>query len=361
MKAGLCRIALALLLGLAACRDDGPEAPPPIRPVLSVVAVVRTTDTLGPFAGTIEPRYKADLGFRIFGRMVARFVDVGSIVTKGQELAALDPAVQALAVRSAEATVANAEAQFVNAVAEEQRQRDLTQRNITPQAQFELIQRNRETADANLTRARASLRKAKDLLSFTQLAADFDGIVTARYAEPGQVVNAGQKVVTIARPEVREAVIAVPNDIADALLQPNDFTMTVDLDQTVSMKVAAVRGIDPTADPTTRTRTVFLTLNDPPAAFRLGITIAVTITTAVSPRIDLPTTALVDKDGKSFVWVVDPANSTVALREVTVTSRTDDMATLSTGISAAGISAGERIVVAGVHSLTPEQVVKVMP
>ena len=69
---------------------------PPVRPVLSVVAAVRTTDTLGPYAGTIEPRYKSDLGFRIFGRMVARFVDVGAIVTKDQELAALDPAVQAL-------------------------------------------------------------------------------------------------------------------------------------------------------------------------------------------------------------------------------------------------------------------------
>jgi len=122
------------------------------------------------------------------------------------------------------------------------------------------------------------------------------------------------------------------------------------------MKAAAVRSVDPTADPTTRTRAVFLTLDDPPAAFRLGITIAVTITTAVSPRIDLPTTALVDKDGKSFVWVVDPANSMVALREVTVTSRTSDMAILS-----GGISAGERIVVAGVHSLTPQQVVKVTP
>jgi biotin carboxyl carrier protein len=202
-------IALALLLGLAACRDDGQEAAP-VRPVLSVAAMVRTTDTLGPFAGTIEPRYKADLGFRIFGRMVARFVDVGATVTKDQELAALDPAVQTLAVRSAEATVANAQAQFVNAEAEEGRQRDLALRNITPQAQFELIQRNRETAEANLTRARASLRKAKDLLSFTQLKADFDGVVTGRYAEPGQVVNAGQKIVTVARPEIREAVIAVP-------------------------------------------------------------------------------------------------------------------------------------------------------
>ncbi len=360
MRSAHSRLALlALLAALAACKEEQQTSiEPAVRPVLSVVAVVRTTDTFGPFAGTIEPRYKTDLGFRIFGRMVARFVDVGSIVRKGQELAALDPAVQALGVRSAEATLASAEAQYANAEAEETRQRDLVQRNFTPQAQFDLVQRNRETAAANLTRARASLRKAKDLLSFTQLTADFDGVVTARYAEPGQVLTAGQKVLTLARPEIREAVIAVPNDLADTLSHANDLAMTVDLDQTVSMKVAAVRGVDPTADPNTRTRKVFLTLNDPPAAFRLGITIAVTMTRPVSPRIDLPPTALLEKDGKSFVWVVEPAKNTVALREVSVLSRSDDAVTVAAG---SGIAAGERIVIAGVHSLTPGQVVKVMP
>jgi membrane fusion protein, multidrug efflux system len=353
-------IALALLLGLAGCRDDAPEAAP-VGPVLSVVAVVRTTDTLGPFAGTIEPRYKSDLGFRIFGRMVARFVDVGAVVTRDQELAALDPAVQALAVRSAEATVANAEAQFVNAAAEEGRQRDLAQRNITPPAQFELIQRNRETAEANLTRARASLRKAKDLLSFTQLKADFDGVVTGRYAEPGQVVNAGQKIVTVARPEIREAVIAVPNELADILSHANDFTMTVDLDHVVSMKAAAVRSVDPTADASSRMRGVFLTLDNPPDAFRLGITIAVALTRPVSPRIDLPATALLDKDGKAFVWLVDPARSTVALHEVTVIARDEDTVTVAAGSGAADLPGGARVVIAGAHSLAPGQIVKLAP
>ena len=355
-----CWIAAILLLGLAACRDDAPEATP-VRPVLSVVAVVRSTDTLGPFAGTIEPRYKADLGFRIFGRMVARFVDVGAIVAKDQELAALDPAVQALAVRSAQATVAGAEAQYANAEAEEGRQRDLAQRNITPPAQFELIQRNRETAEANLTRARASLRKAKDLLSFTQLKADFDGVVTGRYAEPGQVVNAGQKIVTVARPEIKEAVIAVPNELADTLSHANDFTMTVDLDHVVSMKAAGVRSVDPTADATTRTRSVFLTLDDPPAAFRLGITIAVTLSRPVSPRIDLPATALLDKDGKPFVWLVDPAKGTVALHEVTVIAQDEDTITVAAGSGAAELPGGARVVIAGAHSLAPGQIVKLAP
>jgi RND family efflux transporter MFP subunit len=117
-----------------------------------------------------------------------------------------------------------------------------------------------------------------------------------------------------------------------------------------------VRAVDPTADPTTRTRAVFLTLNDPSDAFRLGITIAVTLTRPVSPRIDLPATALLDKDGKSFVWMVEPARSTVALREVTVLARDEGMATVSSGIAA-----GDRIVIAGVHSLTSGQVVKVTP
>jgi RND family efflux transporter MFP subunit len=348
--------AVVLLLGLAACREDEAQQAPPVRPVLSVVAVVRTADTLGPYAGTIEPRYKTDLGFRIFGRMVARFVGVGSIVQKGQGLAALDPALQVAGVRNAEAAVASAEAQFANAAAEETRQRDLLQRNFTPPAAFELVQRNRETAAANLERARASLRKARDLLSFTRLNADFDGVITNRWAEPGQVLNTGQKVVTLARPEIREAVIAVPNDLADLLLHPNDLTMTVTLDQSVSMKAAGVRSVDPAADPNTRTRVAFLTLDDPPAAFRLGITIDVTMTRPVSPRVDLPATALLEKDGKSFVWLVDPTKKTVELREVTVSARDEGMMVVTKGVAA-----GDRVVVAGVHSLQPGQAVKVAP
>ena len=80
--------------------------------------------------------------------MVARFADVGTVVTKGQELAA--PILPRRRSRcAARRRRANAEAQFVNAHAEEARQRDLVQRNFTPQAQYELVERNRETAQAS--------------------------------------------------------------------------------------------------------------------------------------------------------------------------------------------------------------------
>ena len=355
-----CLLGLALLALPVACKPDEQAAiAPPVRPVLSVKTEVRTTEVLGPFAGSIQPRYSTDVGFRIFGRMVARFVDVGAIVKKGDEIASLDPAVQLILVRNAEAVLANAEAQYANAEAEEQRQRPLVERNITPQAQFDLIVQNRDTSAANLTRARASLRRAQDVLSFTQIHADFDGVVTGRYAEPGQVVNPGQKIVTIARPEVREAVFSVPNALGDVLWDHNDFDMIVRLDSSTVMKAAAVRGVDPAADPTTRTRTVFLTLHDPPAAFRLGITISVTLERKISPRIELPATALLERDGKTQVWVVTTEagkpDAKVSLRDVVVASRDANSFAVTSGLSA-----GERVVVAGVHSLTPGQTVKIV-
>ena len=344
---------LAVLVLLGACREEA--APPqPVRPVLSVVATMQSREQLGPFIGLIEPRYKTDLGFRIFGRMVARFVDVGAVLKKGEEIAVLDPAVQTAAVRSAEASLANAEAQLANTQAEEARLKDLVQRNIIPQSQYDLSRRNFETSQANVTRALASLRKARDALSYTRLDADFDGVVTNKWAEPGQVVNAGQKVITLARPEVREAVIAVPDHIAERLSHPNDFAITVDLDRVVSMKAAGIRAIDPIADPNTRTRNVYLTLNDPPTAFRLGITVSVTFTRPVTAHVDLPATAILEKDGKSFVWVVDVAKGTVSQRAVTVGAREGDNIAVTSGISA-----GERIVTAGVHSLAEGQAVKV--
>jgi membrane fusion protein, multidrug efflux system len=357
-RSGASVVSLVLLALLGACKQDQQAAAaPPVRPVLSVKTEVRATEVLGPYVGSIQPRYSTDVGFRIFGRMVARFVEVGAMVKKGDDIAALDPAVQLLLVRNAESGLANAEAQFANADAEEKRQRPLVERNLTPQAQFDLIVQNRDTSAANVTSARAALRKAQDALSFTLIHADFDGVVTARYAQPGQVVNPGQKIVTIARPEVREAVFSVTSDIADALLGRNDFDMMVRLDPTTVMKAAAVRSVDPTADPNTRTRTVFLTLNDPPPAFRLGITISVTLEKAISPSIDLPATALLERDGKTQVWVVEEKppgrDAAVALRDVTIAARDPRSITI-----ASGLSAGERVVIAGVHSLTPGQLVK---
>ena len=107
-------------------------------------------------------------------------------------------------------------------------------------------------------------------------------------------------------------------------------------------------------------RGVFLTLDDPPAAFRLGITIGVTLTRPVSPRIDLPATALA-RQGRQVVRLAGRPGQgrTVALHEVTVLARDDDTVTVTAGSGAAELAGGARVVIAGAHSLAPGQAVKV--
>jgi RND family efflux transporter MFP subunit len=344
-------VLLIALLALGGCKPEAEEAVP-VRPVLTMVAKVRTSETLGPFAGSIQPRYSTDYSFRLFGRMVSRPVNIGSIVSQGDELATVDPAVQIQLVRNAEAAVASAEAQLVNASAEEARQRPLAERNITPQAQFDSLVQARETANANLTRARTSLRRAQDQLAYTRLVADVAGIVTAVYLDAGQVVNAGQKIMTIARPEIREAVIAVPPALAEQLASGARFETSVELDQGPTIKAAAVRAVDPAADAATRTRNVYFSLDNPPDPFRLGITVQVTLSQPVSTRVDLPATAVLEKDGKSQVWIVDPATRKVALRDVAVVTRDEG------AVAVTGLAVGDRVVTVGVHSLTPGQQVK---
>ncbi|TMJ26952.1 MAG: efflux RND transporter periplasmic adaptor subunit [Alphaproteobacteria bacterium] len=334
----LLALSLLALFALSGCKPEA-DGPPPVRPVLSIKAEPRTRETLGPFAGSIQPRYSADYSFRVFGRVVSRPVNVGSIVSQGDELASIDPSVQAILVRNTEAAVAGAEAQLINARGEEARQRPLVERNITPQAQFDAVVQSREAAEANLARARTSL-------AYTRLRADFAGIVTAVYVDAGQVVNVGQKIMTLARPEVREAVIALPPALAEQLAAGETFEMRVDLDPDGTIMAAGVRAVDPAADAATRTRNVYLSLSNPPDAFRLGITVQVTLSKPVSPRVDLPATALLEQNGKAQVWIVDLSAHKVALRDVIVLSRSGDQ------VAVTGLGAGDRVVTVGVHSLT---------
>ena len=76
-------------------------------------------------------------------RVVGKAFSVGDVVKKGARLAALDPAVQMMSVRSAQASLASAEAQLATALAAEERERTLLDQRVIAPAQFDVVQRNR--------------------------------------------------------------------------------------------------------------------------------------------------------------------------------------------------------------------------
>ncbi|TGP51200.1 efflux RND transporter periplasmic adaptor subunit [bacterium M00.F.Ca.ET.230.01.1.1] len=343
---------LLILATLAACSRSEEKLPDVIRPVLSVVVEPKTVETFG-FAGSVEPQYSADLAFRLLGRVVSRDVKVGDLVTKGTTIAALDPTALELAVQASKADLSNAQAQFINAAASEDRQRQLLASANTSQATFDAAKQARQAAEAGVERANAALAKSQEQLGYARLFSDFDGVVTAVGAEVGQTVSPGQTVVTVARTDPREAVVDIPDQQIGDLTVGTPFEIILQSLPTIKTD-AKLREIAPQSEGSTRTRRVRLTLVNPPSAFRLGSTITATRMTKVTPTIELPMSALLEKDGSEKVWIVDPQSSSVSAREIKVASKNGGSFTV-----AEGLEAGMRVVTAGVHSLSEGQKVKV--
>jgi RND family efflux transporter MFP subunit len=345
-------LALLPLLALAACGEEAKVPEPPVRPVLSIIASQRP-HTVASFAGTVEPRYSRDLGFRVLGRLVARDVEVGQSVKAGEVLALIDPSELELAVRALEAELAKSEAQLLNANATLERRQALVERKVASQAEFDTAEEARAAAAAQVSRGRAQLAKAREQLGYTRLVSDTDGVITALGAEVGQTVTAGQTVVTVAQTEVREAVVDVPDEIARTIREGDDFEAVLQIDPDVKAS-GRVREVAPQADAATRSRRIRITLINAPRAFRVGTTVNAYPVETDSAAIALPDTAVLKVDGKAYVWVVDETTMTVSRREVAIA---DDLG--RTLRVREGIEPGTRVVTAGVHSLKDGQKVKV--
>ncbi|WP_434135428.1 efflux RND transporter periplasmic adaptor subunit [Pseudomonas luteola] len=347
------RVLLLGLVALLAACSDKQEPPPPVRPVLFVEAKPQQARALGAFTGNIQARYESTLSFRVGGRIAQRKADVGDVVKKGTLLAALDPTDQQNAYRSSEGDLAQAQAQWMDAEADAKRQQALYAKGVGSKAQLDQVMAQLHTARAARDRAQAARDQSRNQLSYSELYTDFDGVITAWHAETGQVVSPGQQVVTLARPEVKEAVVDLPAGLAETLPADTTFTITSQLEPSVST-TGRIRELAPQADAMTRTRRVRLTLAELPPTFRLGSLVTVTLTNDAPRELtELPASALLEQDGKTCVWIVDPDTKTVSLREVHVLTRDERSITVDNGLNA-----GERVVTAGVHSLKPGQDVK---
>ena len=345
--------ALAALALLPGCREEARDARDPVRPVLVVDVRPLTEQVFGPFAGTVEPRYRSNQGFRTAGRMIARDVYVGDLVRKGDRLAALDETLLRFALTQSHSDIVNAEAQLKNAAAAEARKRTLIQGGTVAQSDLDSASTEQKTAAAKLDQARAAEAKARDQLGFAALRAEFDGVVTAWTAEVGQDVGEGTGVVTLARPDVREAVVDIPDDLIGRVRERAAFTVALQAANAVTVQ-GMVREIAPGADPATRTRRVRFTLDSPSDAFRLGSTITVAFTAPIPPRIEIPETAILERGEGAAVWAVAPGAGTVALRPVAVSERADGSATVTSGLGE-----GDLVVTAGIHRLRDGQAVRV--
>lgn len=348
----LASMAVGMLV-LAGCQpSDEPAPAASVRPVISMI-VAPASGMTTRFAGTIVSRVRADLGFRFAGRLISRPVNVGDHVTAGQVVAEVDATSLELALRTAKADFASAQAQFDNAQGNEQRQSVLFGSGNTTQTNLELVTLRYQLAEATLHRAQSILRKAEDQLSYAQLRAGFDGVVTIVNLEPGSDLLPGQPILTIAKPDLRDAVIDVPTAFAASVQVGAQFIVALQLDPTITA-TGTLREVAPEADTATRTRRIKIGLDGPAPAFRIGATVSVLSTTAKAGPLEVPVSAIQQVDQQTYVWVIDTGTGTASRQEVTVEARLG-----AQSVVVSGLVAGMRIAVAGANSLTDGQQIAV--
>jgi len=347
-------LTLTGLLALVACGPGEPPPPEPPRPVRAITAMLEPGGETATLTGQVEAAEEVGLAFRIGGRMIERRVNIGDQVRAGQIIARLEDSTPRDNLRAARAATAAARAALVQARNHYDRQNQLLRSGFTTRANYDDAVRRLQAAQSQVDASLAQESIAETTLAYTDLAADSNGVVTARGAEPGEVVAAGQRIVTLAREGGRDAVFDVPARLMEQT-EP-DPLVTVSLSSNPSVRTTGrVREISPQADPVTRTFRVRVGLIDPPEAMRLGSTVNGGIQIGGVSGIEVPASALTRDSQGPAVWVVNSRDSTVALRPVEV-ARYD----AARAIIAGGLQEGDVVVTAGVQTLRPGQKVRVL-
>ncbi len=337
---------------LAACSKPA-EKSPDIRPVRAIVLAASDVAIDAEFAGEVRARVESRLGFRVGGKIVARKVDVGTLVKKGQLLMQLDPQDLQLSQAQALAGLRAAETSRDLASAELKRYQELRSKNFVSAAVLDAKEAAFKGAQANVDAAQAAYRGQSNQAGYAALVADIDGVVTAVEAEVGQVVAAGTPVVRVARQGEKEVVIGLPEDKVESLRRVADVQVRLwaDPQRTVAGKI---REISPIADAATRTYTAKVSIPDTLADARLGMTAVVLFNSkTATPQIKVPLTALFYEKSATSVWLVE--RNTVRLVPVNVGAAVGNQIVLS-----GGVQAGQTVVTAGVHLLKPGQQVKIL-
>lgn len=303
------------------------------------------------FTGVIAARVQSNLGFRVPGKIVERFVNVGQTVKAGQPLLRVDATDLRWALTAKRNAAVAARAVLTQATADEARYAVLVKNGFAASPQrYEQAKAALDTATAQAAAAEAEAKVAENELGYAVLVADADGVVVDTSGEPGQVVVAGQVVIRLAQAGPREAMVALPETMRPGIGSPAQATLYGSSGRSIP---ARLRQLSDSADPQTRTYEARYVLDGDAAAAPLGATVTIGIA-ASGPAADMevPLGAVLDNGSKTGVWRLDDTGSLVTFQPVRLVRVTGETAIVS------GLEAGRRIVSLGAHLLREGQPVK---
>ena len=342
-------VSLALLLG--GCGSQPQTADKPLL-VKTQQAGMGTQAQAGSYSGTVKGRYETNMSFQVGGQIIARNVQVGSRVRAGDVLMVIDGRDVIQQSNQGDAQVASARAQLDLAKRNLGRYTQLYRENAVSRSTLDQYQANYDAAFAAYRSALAQQAQGHNAMGYTNLTAGANGVVSAISAEEGQVVAAGQTVLTLVQSGEMEVEINVPEKrVAELSL---GMPVSVSFWALEGRTDGTIREIAPMADAVTRTYRVRITLPEPPEGMQLGMTASVSIKTvddSMAAGAVLPLSAIFQNGDNPEVWVVGD-DKTLTAKPVKVESFGDDT------VRVTGLNGSDLVVVAGVHKLHAGQTVR---
>lgn len=351
-----CLLSIAAVLVLSGCSKPEVTASEAPRPVRTVIAGSGPQSLTTTYSGEVRARYESKIGFRTSGKVVSRLVEVGSHVRSGQALMRMDVVQESLQVAASEADVEAAQSRVAKLRQDIERTEQLLSKKYASQAELDQLTHAMTEAQAGLKAAQAKRQLNVNQRGYSELTAERDGVVTALAAEVGQVVAAGQPVVTMAADGEREVLVSVPESRVSELQSTKEMKITA-WAQPGKMWRGTLRELAPDADSVTRTYLARVSVRDAGPTLLLGMTASVQLAASepTGSGIRLPLTAIYDKSGQTQVWLVDSKTETVIPRNVVLGSTQSDDVWITSGLSG-----GETVVTAGVHLLAKGQKVRLL-
>lgn len=345
-------ITIAAMTLLSACDSQEVSVKATYAPMVKIVDVgALSQGSIRQFPAQVEPNKDSHLAFRVSGELVEFAVKAGNRVSKGQLLAKLDDRDFNIQLNDRKARHALAKSQF-------ERSKQLLERKLASQAQF-------DESQANLLVAKANLNSAQTALEYTALYAPYDGVIAKVYAENLQNVQAQQVILNMQNVDSVDVSIQLPERLVAIVDKKTNYSPSVIFDS-LPNKIFKVfiKEWDAQADAATRTFKVVFTLklteqdNILPGMSGTLFADLAKVTRQDYSQVVVPVSAVFAADDKQssqqqrFVWVVGQ-DMTVSHRAVTVGSLSGDGI-----IVKSGLQGDEKIVAAGAHYLSEGDVVR---
>ena len=321
---------------------------------LRVKAMTMSSDMMSSsliYAGEIHSKFETPLSFQVGGKIQERLVEVGDRVSKGQVLLTLDKKDLEQSIRNADAKVKNARSALDLARKNLDRYKKLLSAGAVSRLSYDQCQHEYKSALSALEQANANYEECRNQLNYAELKADRDGIIIQTYADPGQVVNTGTTVLTLAVSSNLQAQFNVPEQAVSTLKigSPVKISSNYSSDEIDG----SIFEISPIADDRTHTFKVKASFEDN-GALKLGMTVRVLLDAdAGSISNFIPRSAVTAINGESGVYTIE--NNKAIFKKVSLGSLKEDKVEIKSGLNQ-----GDVIITAGANRLHDGQIVEIM-